>query len=96
MTCRPFPIKTTIFIHHQDFNLWNIYIMELIVNLSVILFLSGFGCMPGIGEECAGRRSANMRPLLRERGKRKADAVCHNSGQPSCTLAVCVDLSRTV
>ena len=41
MTCRPFPIKTTIVIHHQDFNLWNIYIMELIVNLSVILFFIG-------------------------------------------------------
>lgn len=34
--------------------------------------------------------------LLRERGKRKADAVCHNSGKPSCPLVVCVDLSRTV
>lgn len=43
--------------------------MELIVNLSVILFLSGFGCMPGIGEECAGRRSANMQ--LPAAGERK-------------------------
>ena len=31
--------------------------------------LLGFGCMPGIGEECAGRRSANMR--LPAAGERK-------------------------
>ena len=41
-------------------------------SLSNTYFLSGFGCMPGIGEECAGRRSANMRPPAAGERKEKS------------------------
>ena len=46
------------------------------------------------------KKKPESKIVIVEKGRpieeRKADAVCHNSGKPSCPLVVCVDLSRTV